>query len=46
MARRRVPVSVVSVWNDESVRSDCLDRSLEAGRGYAPDLEYLPVDNR
>ena len=46
MARRRVPVSVVSVWNDESVRSDCLDRSLEAGRDSAPDLEYLPVDNR
>lgn len=46
MARRRVPVSVVSVWNNEAVRRDCLDRSIDDQRATAPDLEYLPVDNR
>lgn len=46
MASRRVAVSIVSVWNNEAVRLDCLDRSIEDQRAQTPDLEYLPVDNR
>lgn len=42
---RRVPVSIVCVFNDLYVRSRCLDRSIEAGSPEAPGTEYLPVDN-
>jgi hypothetical protein len=45
LARRRAPVSIVTVFNDPEVRAACLDRSLEAHRAEAPDTEYLPVDN-
>lgn len=45
MARRRAPVSIVTVFNDPEVRSACLDRSLEAHRAEAPETEYVPVDN-
>lgn len=45
MAHRREPVTIVSVFNDPDVRRDCLDRSLEAHRAEAPELEYIPVDN-
>lgn len=41
-----MPVSVVTVWNDETVRRACLDASIESLRATTPDLEYLPVDNR
>lgn len=41
----RVPVSVVCVYNDVTVRRVCLDRSIEAGLEQAPDTEYLPIDN-
>lgn len=44
--RRREPVSVVCVYNDEAVRRQCLDRSLDAGASQATDLQYIPVDNR
>lgn len=46
MARRRRSVSIVSVWNDDAVRRDCLDRSIQEQISTAPGLEYLPVDNR
>lgn len=42
---RRVPVSIVCVFNDQDVRARCLDRSVEAGCPDAPRTEYLPVDN-
>lgn len=44
-ARRRVPVSIITVYNDPEVRAACLDRSIEAHRDEAPATEYLPVDN-
>lgn len=46
MTPRREPVSIVSVWNNEQVRQDCLDRSLERLLPTAPRTEYVPVDNR
>jgi Glycosyltransferase like family len=42
---RRVPVSIVTVFNDLEMRRACLDRSIEAHRHEAPDVEYLPIDN-
>jgi len=42
---RRVPVSVVCVFNNPAVLRDCLTASIAAGLPDAPDLEYLPVDN-
>lgn len=42
---RRVPVSVVCVFNNPAVLQECLSASVEAGRHQAVDLEYLPVDN-
>ena len=45
-ARRREPVSIVTVFNDEAVRRACLDRSIEAHRAEAPSVEYVPVSNR
>ena len=44
MAPRRVPVSIVCVFNDAEVRRRCLDRSIEEHRDEAP-VEYLPIDN-
>ena len=38
-------VSIVCVFNDVAVRQRCLDRSLEALKAEAADVEYLPVDN-
>lgn len=46
MASRRASLSIVTVWNDESVRRGCLDQSIEDLRRTLPGLEYLPVDNR
>ncbi|MDQ0799160.1 glycosyltransferase [Arthrobacter sp. SLBN-112] len=42
---RRVPVSVVCVFNNPGVLQECLTASVEAGRRQAVDLDYLPVDN-
>jgi len=39
-------VSIVCVWNDEGVRAECLDASVERLLPTAPGTEYLPVDNR
>ncbi len=44
MAPRRVPVSLVCVFNDAEVRRRCLDRSIAENRDGAR-VEYLPVDN-
>lgn len=38
-------MSIVTVFNDLEMRRTVLDRSLEAHRHEAPDLEYLPIDN-
>jgi hypothetical protein len=46
MAGTLPAVSIVCVWNDESVRRDCLDRSIEALRATTHGVEYVPVDNR
>jgi hypothetical protein len=46
VTKGRLAVSVVCVFNDEQVRRHCLDRSLEAGRLEALDIDYVPVDNR
>jgi hypothetical protein len=43
--RRREPVSVVTVFNDPAVRESCLDRSIEAHRDDALDVDYVPVSN-
>lgn len=43
---RRTPVSIVCVWNNEAMRAQCLDRSIDLLRDQAPETEYLPVDNR
>ena len=43
--RRRIPVSVVCVYNDLEVRQQCLDRSLMDHAAEAPEIEYLPIDN-
>lgn len=45
MASKRLPVSVVCVFNDPVVRQECLDRSIEALLAEAPETEYLPIDN-
>jgi GT2 family glycosyltransferase len=45
VARRREPVSIVTVFNDPEMRRNCLDRSIEAHRAEAPDVDYVPVDN-
>lgn len=45
MARSRRPITVSCVFNDPSVRERCLDRSIDALRHEAPDVEYLPIDN-
>jgi hypothetical protein len=37
-------ISIVCVFNDPSVRRDCLDRSLARYCGDV-DVEYLPIDN-
>ncbi|MCU1566016.1 MAG: hypothetical protein JWQ56_953 [Pseudarthrobacter sp.] len=42
---RRVPVSVVCVFNNPAVLQECLTASVAAGLPDAVDLEYLPVDN-
>lgn len=44
-ARRREPVSIVTVFNDEAVRRSCLDRSIDAHREEAPSIDYVPVAN-
>jgi Glycosyltransferase like family len=45
VARRREPVSIVTVYNDHDVRRSCLDRSIEAHAHEAPTTEYLAIDN-
>jgi hypothetical protein len=45
MPPRRLPVSIVCVFNDPVVRQECLDRSIEVLRSEAPETEYLPIDN-
>ena len=42
----RRPVTVVCVFNDEAVRRDCLDRSLEGWLGADTANQFLPMDNR
>ena len=44
--RRRVPVSIVCVYNDADVLSSCLRRSVDAQSAAAPETELLAVDNR
>ncbi|CAH0122834.1 hypothetical protein SRABI121_00003 [Microbacterium sp. Bi121] len=44
--RRRVPVSIVCVYNDADVLSSCLRRSVDAQSATAPESELLAVDNR
>lgn len=46
MTGQRAPISIVCVWNDDAVRSNCLDRSLKSLRSTVQDLDYVPVDNR
>jgi hypothetical protein len=46
MMPRPPALSIVCVWNDEKVRRDCLDRSLEAQWASDAGIEYIPVDNR
>lgn len=41
----RVPVSIVTVFNDAEVRRECLDRSIRSHLDEAPETEYIPVDN-
>ena len=38
-------VSIVCVYNNPVVRQQCLDRSIEALRNEATDVEYLPIEN-
>jgi hypothetical protein len=38
-------VSVVCVYNDLTVRQQCLDRSMQGLSDEAADVEYLPIDN-
>ncbi|ACZ31713.1 hypothetical protein Xcel_2699 [Xylanimonas cellulosilytica DSM 15894] len=42
----RVPVSIVCVYNAPDVLASCLERSVAAGRGDAPQTELIAVDNR
>jgi hypothetical protein len=44
-ARRKEPVSIVTVFNDDAVRRSCLDRSIDAHRHEALDVDYVPVSN-
>lgn len=44
MSPRRLPVSVICVFNDPGVRRGCLDRSIADLREEAM-VEYLPIDN-
>lgn len=39
-------MSIVCVWNDDAVRSACLDTSVTALLLSCPETEYVPVDNR
>jgi hypothetical protein len=39
-------VSIVTVFNDLAMREACLDRSIDAHRADAPEIEFIPVDNR
>jgi hypothetical protein len=41
----RQPVSIITVFNDPEVRCACLDRSVQAHRDEAPEVEYLAIDN-
>lgn len=45
MPEARRPVSIVTVFNDPTVRRACLDRSIDAHRQEALDVDYVPVDN-
>jgi hypothetical protein len=38
-------VSIVCVYNHLTLRQQCLDRSIEALRDEASDVEYLPIEN-
>ena len=44
MAARRVPVSIICVFNDPEVRRACLDRSIAEHRDEGT-VEYIPIDN-
>ena len=44
MRARRLPVSIICVFNDPDVRRSCLDRSIAEHRDEA-EVEYLPIDN-
>lgn len=44
MSCRRLPVSIICVFNDPEVRRRCLDRSIEKHRDEAT-VEYLSIDN-
>ncbi|MGO4681157.1 glycosyltransferase [Microbacterium sp. 2MCAF23] len=44
--RRRAPVSIVCVYNDQPVLSSCLQRSVDAQISDAPQTELIAVDNR
>jgi len=39
-------VSIICVFNDEPVRVQCLDSSIERHRSEVDDLDYVVVDNR
>ena len=45
VSARRESVTIVTVFNDLEMRRSCLDRSIEAHRAEARNLEYLPIDN-
>ena len=38
-------VSIVCVFNDMEVRTECLDRSIDRYRGFV-DVDFIPLDNR
>ena len=39
-------LSIICVFNDASVREQCLDRSIERHRSEVDDLDYVLIDNR
>lgn len=45
-SRRRVPVSIICVYNDEPVLASCLRGSVAAQSAAAPGTELLAIDNR
>ena len=43
---RRVPVSIVCVYNNPAVLGSCLARSIDLARADAPRVELIAIDNR